>query len=171
MSLVTLALLFFIIAVIYSLVGFGGGSSYIAILLLGGLAQQDIRLIALVCNILVVAGASIHYQRARLLPWKKIFPLIIVSVPLAFLGGTVELTGNIYKIIAAVALIIASILILTKSKTTSQPKTYSLPTLAATGGGIGLLSGVIGIGGGIFLAPLLHIALWERGYFGQYYNK
>ena len=75
---------------LYASVGFGGGSSYIAILLLAGLAIEEVRLIALICNIIVVLGACINYYRADLIPWKKILPIVLLSMPFAFLGGMIR---------------------------------------------------------------------------------
>ena len=87
-----LLLIFFIIAFVYASVGFGGGSSYLAILAIYGLPFLDIRFIALACNIIVVAGSIIVYQRNRQINWRKILPLVAASVPMAFLGATLKLS-------------------------------------------------------------------------------
>lgn len=161
MTPLILAFVFFLIAAIYASVGLGGGSSYIALLLVAGLAIADVRFFALVCNILVVGGASFKYISVRLVPWRKVLPIVGLSVPMAFLGGTIALDGRVYTGLAGIALLLASVLLLTER---SVPVAYSRkPTamLGAVGGGIGFLSGLIGIGGGIFLAPLLHVTRWE----------
>ena len=161
MSLTLIAILFFLIAVLYASVGFGGGSSYIAILLLAGLAIQDIRLTALICNIIVVSGSSINYIRAGIVPWKLVLPIVLFSVPFAFIGGMIELEGSIYKILASVLLIVASILMFVKIDEKAPKKEISHGALSGIGGGIGFVSGAIGIGGGIFLSPILHLMKWQ----------
>jgi len=161
MSLTIIAILFFLIAVLYASVGFGGGSSYIAILLLAGLAIQDIRLTALICNIIVVSGSCINYVRAGLVPWKLVLPIVLLSVPFAFFGGMIELEGSIYKIFASVLLILASSLMFMKIDEKTEKRKISQTMLSGIGGGIGLASGMIGIGGGIFLSPTLHLMKWQ----------
>ncbi|MEM9546563.1 MAG: sulfite exporter TauE/SafE family protein [Bacteroidota bacterium] len=161
MSITTIAILFLLIAFLYASVGFGGGSSYIAILLVAGFAIPDIRMTALICNIIVVSGSSINFIRAKMIPWKLVLPIVLFSVPLAFLGGMIELEGAIYKITAAIALIIASALMFVQLEEKDQKKKLSQVQLSSLGGGIGLLSGAIGIGGGIFLSPALHLMKWQ----------
>ncbi len=145
---------------IYSTAGFGGGSSYIAILLLINLPLIDVRWIALVCNIIVASTSCWHFYKAGLLEPKKILPLVIFSVPLAFVGGTLRPETNMYRIVAGLALLGASVLMILNYKQMER-KDLPSPTLSGIGGGIGLLSGFIGIGGGIFLSPVLHIIKWE----------
>lgn len=162
MSLLLLAISFFFIAGVYASVGFGGGSSYIAILLLVGMLPEEVRLTALICNIIVVSGTVIQYYCRGMIPWRKIVPVVMLSVPMAFLGGMIQLDSAIYKITAAVCLLIASGLMLMRNDASNSSDTsLSNSGLTAVGGGIGFLSGVIGIGGGIFLAPLLHLMRWE----------
>ena len=160
MSILLIALCFFIIAILYSTAGFGGGSSYIAILLLANLSFEDVRWIALVCNIVVVSTSCWYFYKADILKPKKLLPLIALSIPMAFLGGAFRPDTNTYKIVAAIALIVASLLMITDHKVLEKKKLTS-PTLTGIGGGIGLLSGFIGIGGGVFLSPILHIIKWE----------
>lgn len=161
MSLTVIAILFLLIAILYSAVGFGGGSSYIAILLMAGLAIPDIRMTALICNIIVVGGSSIHFIRANMIPWKLVLPIILFSIPLAFLGGMVQLEGRIYRIFASLLLILASIMMFVRTKEKTSDKPLSTGQLSALGGGIGFASGAIGIGGGIFLSPVLHLMKWQ----------
>jgi len=161
MSITLVAVLFFVIAVMYSAVGFGGGSSYIAILLIAGLAIPDIRMTALLCNIIVVGGSSFHFIKARLIPWRSALPIILLSVPFAFIGGTILLDQSIYKILASILLITASGLMFIKKDLREEKRELSPFQLAGIGGGIGLFSGAIGIGGGIFLAPILHLIRWQ----------
>lgn len=161
MSLTIIALLFFVIAVLYASVGFGGGSSYIAILLLAGLAIPDIRMTALICNIIVVSGSCIHFIRAGMIPWKKVLPIVFLSVPFAFLGGMIQLESSVYKVLASLMLITASALMFLKIGTPKRKQPVSTFALSSVGGGIGFISGAIGIGGGIFLSPLLHLMNWQ----------
>ncbi len=161
MSLTVIAILFLFIAILYASVGFGGGSSYIAILLLAGLAIPDIRMTALICNIIVVSGSSYNYMRAKLIHWKLVLPIVLCSVPFAFIGGMIELKGSAYKITAAIALILAAIMMFVQMEKKEKKKELSQLQLSSIGGSIGLLSGAIGIGGGIFLSPVLHLMKWQ----------
>ena len=162
MEIIGLAIIFLVIALVYASAGFGGGSSYVALLLLVGLDVGDVRFTALVCNIVVVSGSLYNFHKAGILNIGKLLPLIILSVPLAFLGGKIKPDENIYKAVAAIALIMASLLMLFHNKKAPR-RGKNIPSLAMTGigGGIGFLSGFIGIGGGIFLAPILHLMKWD----------
>lgn len=156
-----IAILFFIVALIYSSVGFGGGSSYLAILSLYGIAFPQMRLIALICNIIVVSGGTIVFMKHKQIAWKKTLPLIITGVPLACLGAIVRLHENIYFIILGITLIVAAILLWIKPaeiKDYAQKINYAKQGLI--GGSIGFLSGMVGIGGGIFLSPILNLSGW-----------
>src|SRR5450432_1320553 len=109
-------LFFFIIAFIYASVGFGGGSSYLAILALYEFPFKEMRLIALVCNIIVVTGGTIIFIRNGQVNWKKILPLALISVPLAFLGATVKLSQDTFFVILGFSLIIAAVLLWIKTR-------------------------------------------------------
>ena len=157
---------FFAIAFIYASVGFGGGSSYLAILALYALPFKEMRLIALICNIIVVTGGTIIFIKNKQVNWKKILPLALLSVPMAFLGATIKLSQDTFFIILGCSLIVAAILlwirtrkIISEDLNTAQPNTYLKDGLL--GGSIGLLSGMVGIGGGIFLSPLLNLIKWD----------
>lgn len=157
-------LLFFTIAVLYSSVGFGGGSSYLAVLALSSLVFTEVRAIALLCNIVVVAGNVYLYHQQRAIKWKKIIPLIVISVPLAFIGGYLKISQQFFFILLGFTLFFAAISMWI-SKTTdiqkaNQQKNKTFKNLLF-GGSIGLLSGMVGIGGGIFLSPLLHLTNWD----------
>jgi len=157
--------LFFAIAVLYSSVGFGGGSSYLAVLALTSLAFTQIRAIALLCNIVVVSGGTYIYIKNKLFNWKKIVPLVFTSVPLAFIGGYLKINQTFFYILLGLTLLIASILMWYSKyislKAETSPSTNSIKKAATYGGGIGFISGMVGIGGGIFLAPLLHLTKWD----------
>ena len=159
-----LMLIFFVIAFVYASVGFGGGSSYLAILAVYGLPFLDIRFIALACNIIVVAGSIIVYRRNHQINWRKILPLAAASVPMAYLGATLKLSEDTFFILLGVTLLIASILLWVNTKPGDEPVRMAKPVPArdaALGGAIGLLSGMVGIGGGIFLSPLLNLSKWD----------
>jgi len=161
MDIYLLAGTFLIIAALYSSVGFGGGSSYIALLLIAGLQVQEVRMLALSCNIIVVALSVYRFQIAGHIPWKRVWPILAMSIPLAFLGGTIELSSETFKLVAALMLIVAAVIMLKDSKKIQYHKSLSSPALASLSGGIGFVSGVVGIGGGIFLSPVLHLIRWQ----------
>jgi uncharacterized membrane protein YfcA len=162
---VEILLFFFVIAFIYASVGFGGGSSYLAILALYGLPFKEMRLIALICNIIVVTGGTIIFIRNKQVNWKKILPLALISVPMAFLGATLKLSQDTFFVILGCCLIVAAVLlwIKTRSGDTENVITGKGNYIkdGLTGGAIGFLSGMVGIGGGIFLSPLLNLMKWD----------
>jgi len=160
MSISVICLCFFIIAVVYSSAGFGGGSSYIALLLVANLPMTDVRFIGLVCNIIVVSTSCYYFYKAGILKIRELLPLIILSIPFAFLGGLITPNYNLYKVIAGIALISASIIMLMVKDTKSKIRISDV-TLSGVSGGIGFISGFIGIGGGIFLSPILYITNWN----------
>lgn len=165
-ELLVIMFLFFVVAIIYASVGFGGGSSYLAILALFGLPFKEIRLIALICNIIVVTGGTIIFIKNQQVNWKKILPLALVSVPMAFLGATIKLSRDTFFVILGCSLIVAAILLWLKTRrgdveNVMTPGKYSYIRDGFLGGSIGFLSGMVGIGGGIFLSPLLNLIKWD----------
>lgn len=157
-------LLFFVVAVLYSSVGFGGGSSYLAILAMTGIAFTQIRSTALLCNIVVVSGNVLLFSQSKLYDWKKVVPLVVLSVPLAFVGGYLRISQTFFFILLGCTLLFAAITMWVSKRisNTSDAQKNSSPTQnAAYGGIVGFISGMVGIGGGIFLAPLLHITRWD----------
>jgi uncharacterized membrane protein YfcA len=155
-----LVLIFFLAALIYSMAGFGGGSTYIAILTLAGVTYDRIPLIALVCNIVVVAGGLYHFVRAGHFSWQQFWPFALGSVPLALLGGRLPLTQGIFLWLLGTTLLAAGILLLWPVKHRELQAPPPRCWCVAIGAGLGLLSGMVGIGGGIFLAPLLSLLRW-----------
>lgn len=157
--------LFFVIAVFYASVGFGGGSSYLAVLALTTLAFTQIRATALLCNIVVVSGGTYMYVKNVFFNYKKIFPLVFLSIPLAFLGGYLRIGSKLFYILLGFTLTVAAITMwLSKYIDKSEEdivKEGNLVKDASYGGFIGFISGLVGIGGGIFLAPLLHLTKWD----------
>lgn len=157
-----LVLFFFGIAFVYASVGFGGGSSYLAVLSFYAFPFQEMRVIALLCNIIVVLDGSIIYLRNRQVDMKKILPLVLVSIPTAYLGATVRISQQTFFIVLGISLLAAAILLWMKTPQKEQEAAPSQPLKdSAIGGAIGFLSGMVGIGGGIFLSPVLHLMRWD----------
>jgi uncharacterized membrane protein YfcA len=156
-----LTALFLIMAVLYSSVGQGGGSGYLAAMALLGVAPENIRQTALALNIVVAAIGLVKFSRAGFFDGRLCLPFILASVPMAFLGGVLSLPSEIFKPVVAVILLWAATLLLWRPPPPDASKGRP-PLLVAlgAGGGIGLVSGLIGIGGGIFLAPLLILRRW-----------
>ncbi|PWT97578.1 MAG: hypothetical protein C5B52_13610 [Bacteroidetes bacterium] len=157
---------FMFIAFIYSSVGFGGGSSYLAILALYALPFKEIRFIALVCNIIVVTGGTIIFIRKKQVDWKKIIPLVVISVPMAFLGARLKISQTTFFILLGCSLIVAAIMLwIQNNAVQSMEEPEAKPNIlrdGLLGGAIGFLSGMVGIGGGIFLSPLLNLMRWDN---------
>jgi uncharacterized membrane protein YfcA len=154
---------FFIIALIYSTVGFGGGSSYLALLaqpffLLG---QSEIRPTALLCNIVVVTGGTYIFYREGKIDLKKNWPFVLASVPMAFLGGYWKISDTTFFLLLGFTLLAASALLWFQPSSSKQYRSENTSLNLGVGGGVGFLSGLVGIGGGIFLAPILHLMNWD----------
>lgn len=161
-----LVFFFALIAFVYASVGFGGGSSYLSILALYALPFKEIRLIALLCNIIVVTGGAIIFIRNKQVDWKKILPVAIASVPMAFLGAKMKISQDTFFILLGCSLLVAAVLLWIKTKAADkvEAKTHGKGGYiqdALLGGAIGFLSGMVGIGGGIFLSPLLNLLKWD----------
>lgn len=160
MPLLILAGLFFLIAIAYAAVGFGGGSSYNALLILSGMDYRLIPAIALSCNILVVGGGVYHYSRAGVLSLDKLLPFIVLSLPMAWLGGSLPVTEQVFIGLLGFSLLFAAGQMLFKPHTSTvtdhRPTVRYWLIAAPVGGAIGLLAGITGIGGGIFLAPVIY---------------
>ena len=156
-----LSILFLVTATLYSSVGFGGGSTYLALLLIWGLPYTVFPIIALSCNIIVVSGNCFNYIRARNLNFRLLIPYLIGSIPLAFIGGSLPVEKNIFEILLFIVLIIAGCFLLLNFKSyDDKEKSYkNIPYLISIiiGGILGFISGVVGIGGGIFLSPILFL--------------
>ena len=164
--MIILSILFFVTALIYSSVGFGGGSTYLAILLIWGVPYTIFPVIALVCNIIVVSGNSINFIRSKNINFNLLFPYLIGSIPFAFIGGSITIEKSLFEILLFCVLLVAGIFLLIESKSFSKEKIKinQIPKLISISIGsiIGFMSGIVGIGGGIFLSPLLF--LMKAGY-------
>ena len=159
--MIILSILFFITAILYSSVGFGGGSTYLALLLIWDVPYYIFPVIALFCNVIVVTGNSINYVRAGNHNLKLLIPFLIGSIPLAFIGGTLVIKKEIFEILLFLVLSIAGILLLINNKAYEDKKiiikklNYFISIFI--GSILGLTSGLVGIGGGIFLSPILFL--------------
>ena len=163
MNSYALAALFLLTAAIYSAVGFGGGSTYTALLVLAATDYRAIPALSLVCNLLVVSLGTWRFARAGAVPWRRIWPLFAASVPLAWLGGRLVVPAILFTGLLAGSLLVAGLAMLWRpapdALVSERSMTWREPVI---GGGLGLLAGITGIGGGIFLSPLLHLLRWGR---------
>ncbi len=159
--MIILSILFFVTAVLYSSVGFGGGSTYLALLLIWGVPYFIFPLIALSCNIIVVSGNCFNYIRAGNLNLKLLIPYLIGSIPLAFIGGSLPIEKRFFEVLLFLVLATAGILLLLNFRAyDDKEKSYrKVPIIISIliGGVLGFISGVVGIGGGIFLSPILFL--------------
>ena len=157
--MIILSILFFVTAILYSSVGFGGGSTYLALLLIWDVPYYIFPLIALFCNVIVVSGNSFNYIRAGNFNFRLLVPFLFGSIPFAFIGGSLVIQKEIFEILLFCVLSIAGILLLINNKS-FEDKNIILKKLNfflafAIGAILGFVSGVVGIGGGIFLSPIL----------------
>ena len=164
--MIILPILFLITAILYSSVGFGGGSTYLALLLIWNVPYFILPVISLLCNIIVVTGNSINYIRSGNHNFKLLIPFLIGSIPLAFLGGTLTLNKEAFEILLFLVLSIAGILLLINNKSYEDKsiivKKLNLFVSIFIGSVLGLISGIVGIGGGIFLSPILFLFKAEK---------
>ncbi len=164
--MIVLATLFLVTAVLYSSVGFGGGSTYLALLLIWDIPYNVFPIIALICNIIVVSGNSFNYIRAGNHNIKLLIPFLVGSIPSAFLGGAIKIDIDIFEILLFFVLSIAGLLLLISNK--SYENNYQIirklhfSFSLIIGIILGFISGIIGIGGGIFLSPILFLLKAER---------
>ena len=159
--MVFLAISFLVTAILYSSVGFGGGSTYLALLLIWGIPYSIFPVIALSCNITVVSGNCFNYIRAGNLNLKLLLPYLIGSVPLAYIGGSLPIEKKFFEILLFLVLVTTGTLLLFnfKSYDNGQEGYKKISTIISVmiGGILGFFSGVVGIGGGIFLSPVLFL--------------
>ena len=159
--MIILSISFFVTAILYSSVGFGGGSTYLALLLIWKVPYYIFPVIALVCNIFVVSGNSFNYIKAGNFNFKLLFPYLIGSVPFAFIGGSLLIEKNLFEILLFSVLIITgfNLLINFRSYDNDNKDFRKIPFFISIfiGCFLGFISGVVGIGGGIFLSPILFL--------------
>ena len=164
--MIILTLFFFITAILYSSIGFGGGSTYLALMLIWDIPFYIFPIIALICNIIVVSGNSINFLRTKNININLLTPYLIGSVPFAFLGASISINKDLFEILLFFILLIAGIFLLLESKSFNKDqigiKQVSKAVSIFIGSIIGFISGLVGIGGGIFLSPILF--LLKAGY-------
>ncbi|MBX7093757.1 MAG: sulfite exporter TauE/SafE family protein [Flavobacteriales bacterium] len=150
-----------LVAFLYASVGHGGASGYLALMAIWGTPIGEVRSTALVLNIIVSSIAFIHYYRAGFFRWNLFWPFVVLSVPMAFVGAMIPLEGSVYKVVLGVILALAvfRLFFISEKKETKELKI--LPAILF-GGAIGMLSGMIGIGGGIILSPLIILLGWSN---------
>ncbi|WP_213064351.1 sulfite exporter TauE/SafE family protein [Acinetobacter proteolyticus] len=164
MNTIILSILFFFAALLYSSVGHGGASGYLAVMGLVGIEPALMKPTALCLNILVSSIAFFRFYKAGAFSWSLFIPLALTAIPFAYLGGTVSLPSHIYKPVVGAVLLFAayqsfkSANILTERQILKPVSNY---LLLIVGAGLGLLSGLTGVGGGIFLSPLLLFTRWS----------
>jgi len=152
-----LGLAFAVVAFCYASVGFGGGSSYTAFLALAGFSAAAIPVVALSCNLLVATGGAIRFIRMGHFPWRRMAPLFYLSIPLAYVAGSYEISPSAYFLLLGSALAVAAVLLWNRRTASIAEELRPLPVFPGLliGAGLGTLSGLTGIGGGIYLSPVL----------------
>ena len=163
-DVVILTVLIFAAALLYSSVGHAGASGYLAAMALMGVAPAVMKPTALTLNILVATIATVKFYRAGCFSWRTFWPFMAASVPLAFVGGTLALPSSAYKIVVGAILVYAAarLLFFKQPDGPQEAKPFALWAALLAGGIIGLLSGLTGVGGGIFLSPLLLFKGWAE---------
>ena len=151
-----------IAAILYSSVGHGGASGYLAVMALFGLDPLLMKPAALTMNIFVTILVLSRLNKAGHFNWQLFLPFVIASMPMAFIGGAYTINSSIYKIIVGIALLLAVLRMLWESQDDYELKTPSLPAAMLVGGILGFISGLTGVGGGIFLSPLLLFFHWTN---------
>jgi len=162
-SILILAGLIFLAAVLYSSVGHAGASGYLAAMALFSLAPMEMKPAALSLNVLVASIAVTKYLKAGRFSWPVFWPLALASIPFAYLGGLILLPGIYYKPIVGLMLVYAAFrFVKDAAKADYTPRPPVIPVVLVFGAGLGFLSGLVGVGGGIFLSPLLIMFRWEE---------
>ena len=159
--MIGLAAAFFLTALLYASVGFGGGSTYNALLALAGTDYRLLPLIALSCNIVVVAGSTVRFARAGVVPWKGAALLTAIAAPAAFIGGLVPIAEGAFLGLLGTSLLLTALTMMIPLGQSGEAPSRMARYVPLAAAPLGLLAGITGIGGGIFLAPLLHLTRWR----------
>ena len=159
-DLLALCGLIFVAAVLYSMVGHAGASGYLAAMALMGVAPAVMKPTALTLNVLVATVGTIQFARAGRFSWSLFWPFALGSVPFAFLGGSLALPIQVYKRLLALVLLYAAYRLFRTPRAAEETRPVARPVAVASGAGIGFLSGLTGVGGGIFLSPLMLLMGW-----------
>ena len=164
--MIWLALAFLMTALLYSMAGFGGGSTYNALLVLHGADYRLLPAISLACNIIVVSSGALQFLLARRMRLRDVLPLSILSAPAAWAGGRIAVPETLFVGLLGASLLAAAFFMVfdAREPTSLDHEKRPLVLPISIGGGIGFLSGLVGIGGGIFLAPFLHLIRWGRAH-------
>ena len=157
-----LALAFFAGAILYASVGHAGASGYLAAMAFAGMAPETMRPTALVLNLLVASIASLRFARAGYFSWRLLWPFALGSVPFAYIGGGITLPGDWYRALVGVVLWVAALRLWLDLSVSRQERQPPVVVAVLSGAGIGLLAGLTGTGGGIFLSPLLLFLRWAE---------
>src|SRR4051794_23282697 len=159
-----IAALIFVVALLYSTVGHAGASGYLAAMALFGISPLIMKPTALVLNILVAIIGTIRFSRAGFFSWRLFWPFVITSIPASFIGGGLTLPVPIYKSIVGAVLLYSAVRLLFSAGSADQKETRPAPIAIALilGAAIGLLSGLTGVGGGIFLSPIILLMNWAK---------
>ncbi len=164
--MVILSIFFFVTAILYSSVGFGGGSTYLALLLIWDFPYYIFPVIALICNIIVVSSNCFNYIKAGNYNFQLLIPFLVGSIPLSFLGGTLVINKELFEILLFFVLSFAGLLLLINNKSYEENnviiKKLNVLISLFIGSLLGLISGIVGIGGGIFLSPFLFLLKAEK---------
>lgn len=154
---------FFVTALLYASVGFGGGSTYSALLALSGIDYRVLPIISLCCNLVVVLGGTIRFARAGVMPWRPAAVLTVIAAPAAFVGGLTPIEENAFMLLLGASLVLTAATMLLPVKEAIEDESHALARLVPLAAApLGYLAGIVGIGGGIFLAPLLHLTRWDN---------
>ncbi len=164
MELTTLSIILaiFIVAVLYSSVGHGGASGYLAVVAFLGIAPEIAKPTALVLNLFVASIGTYQFWRAGYFRWRVFWPFALTSIPFAFYGGIVQLPTDVYKLVLGGVLCLAAIRLAVKLKNDDNSSDPPIVAGLLIGAAIGLLSGMVGVGGGIFLTPVLLLVRWAE---------
>jgi uncharacterized membrane protein YfcA len=152
----------FLVAILYSSVGHGGASGYLAVMALLAVAPEVTRPTSLILNLFVASIGTIQFYRAGHFSWRIFLPFAAASIPMAVVGGMIQLPTNVYKIVLGVVLVLAAVRLAIKLKNDDEVKQAPLAACLLIGAIIGLLSGLVGVGGGIFLTPVLLLMRWAE---------
>jgi uncharacterized membrane protein YfcA len=161
-GIVLIILAIFVVAILYSSVGHGGASGYLAVMALLAVAPEITRPTALLLNVFVATIGTIQFYRAGYFSWRIFLPFAITSIPFAFVGGMIALPTTAYKIVLGVVLVLAAIRLAWNLRSEAEIKEPNIVIALVIGAVIGLLSGLVGVGGGIFLTPILLLMNWSE---------
>lgn len=161
-EILALSILIAVVAALYSSVGHGGASGYLAVMSFVLLNPSIMSTTALILNVLVAGIGTIQFSRAGHLSWRLAWPFVLLSIPAAFVGGLLRVTDLVYSLLLAAVLLFASYRLIRGARGSREESLVppSFPVAVSSGAGIGLLSGIVGVGGGIFLSPIMILMKW-----------